>query len=119
MGRNGKMKIVQTALFLIAILVPAQSRAQETDLPADVADLISRRTSCDDWTARGKDDPTLTGDLSNIRATLRCTEMPQVEAAVRERYQGNSAVLTALNAKWTKFVKRLPVRIEIPPDQHD
>jgi hypothetical protein len=106
------MKIVPIALCLIALSVPAKSKAQDTELPADVTDLIIRRTSCDDWTARGRDDPTLARDLADVLAAQRCNEVPQIEAALRERHEGNSVVLSALDAKWTKVVRRLPVQIE-------
>ena len=109
------MKIVVTALSLIVITVSAQSSAQDTALPADVMDLILRRTSCDDWTARGKADPALAGDLPNILAALRCNEVQQREATLRELYQGDSIVLSALNARWTKVVRRLPIQVEQSP----
>lgn len=111
------MKIVPIALCLIAISGPAQSTARETELPADVTDLIVRRASCDDWTARGRDDPGLAGDLPSVFAALRCHEVPKDEAALRQRYQDNSVVLAALNAKWRKAVRRVPVQIEQSPQQ--
>ena len=111
------MKIVPIALCLIAISVSAQTRAQDAELPADVTDLLIRRMGCNDWTARGRNDPALAGDLSRIFTALRCNEVPQDEAALRQVYQDNSVLLAALNAKWTKIVRRLPVQIERSPQQ--
>jgi hypothetical protein len=111
------MKIVPIALCLIAASVPAQLNAQDTGLPADVTDLIVRRAGCDDWLARVKSDPALSDSVAPIFAALRCNGVPQDEAALRERYQGNSVVVSALNGKWTKFVTRVPVQLEQSPQE--
>ena len=111
------MRIVSIMLFLIAISAPAQSRAQDSGLPSDVTDLIIRRTSCYEWSARRQRDPALASNLTSVFAALRCNDVPRDEAALRRRYLDNSGVLAALNAKWAKVVRRVPVQIGQSPQR--
>jgi hypothetical protein len=49
---------------------------------------------------------------SMLRAPiLKCDAVPTDEAALRQKYIGNPAILKLLGAKWVHIVKRVPLRI--------
>jgi hypothetical protein len=88
----------------------AQSCAVATALPPAVTDLIGRRTSCVDWTAKSHTNPSLASGLASTLDTLRCSDVPKEEVAVRKLYHRDAHIIAALDAKWVKVVQRVPVR---------
>lgn len=104
--------IVAIACCLIAVsLLPAlaQMRAEETDLPQDVTDLISRRASCNDYIVRGQLDPAFASGIAPVLITLRCSDVVADENALRDRYGRDPHIIAALDHKWVKVVRRVPV----------
>jgi hypothetical protein len=81
------------------------------ELPADADDLIHRRMDCDEWAAKMRSHPDRVPGLDATRAYLKCDAVPTDEAALRQKYIGNPAILKLLGAKWVHIVKRVPLRI--------
>jgi len=117
--KSGQDTVTRAAQIIVAAaccLVAAsplptfpQMRAEDTGLPQDVTDLINRRVSCDDYIARGRLDPTFASGIAPVLINLRCSDVPDEENALRDRYRHDPHVMAALDAKWTKVVRRVPV----------
>ena len=88
------------------------------DLSPDVREFIGRRSSCLEWSKKASDPERKTqlDDIMSLMRTLKCDEVANDEKALRQQYAGNPDILRALDATWVKVVKRLPVRIAVPPD---
>jgi hypothetical protein len=80
--------------------------------------LISRRAGCLEWSQKASDPERKAqlGDITSILRSLKCDEVANDEKVLRRQYAGNPDILRALDATWVKVVKRLPVRIAVPPD---
>ena len=81
------------------------------ELPADADDLIHRRTGCDEWAAKIHAHPDRAAGIEATRAYLKCDAVAKDEAALRQKYIGNHAILRLLDAKWVQIVKRVPLKI--------
>jgi hypothetical protein len=56
------------------------------------------------------------GIWSNLQS-LKCFDIVDDERAIRQKYASNPDIQASLGAgTWVKVVKRLPVRIAVPPD---
>jgi hypothetical protein len=88
------------------------------DFSPDVREFIGRRSSCLEWSKKASDPEhkTQLDDIMSLMRTLKCDEVANDEKALRQQYAGNRDILRALDATWVKVVKRLPVRIPVPPD---
>ena len=88
------------------------------DLSPDVREFIGRRSDCLEWSKKASDPKRKTqlDDIMSLMRTLKCEEVANDEKSLRQQYAGNPDILRALDATWVKFVKRLPVRIAVPPD---
>ena len=81
------------------------------ELPADADDLIHRRTGCDKWAADVHAHQDRAAGIEATRAYLRCDAIAKDEAALRQKYVGNPAILKLLDAKWARIIKRVPLKI--------
>jgi hypothetical protein len=82
--------------------------------------LISRRSSCLEWSQKSFDieRKAQLDDIMSTMRSLKCNETADDEKALRQKYTDNPPILAALDATWIKVVKRLQVRIPVPPDQN-
>jgi len=81
------------------------------ELPADADDLIGRRAGCDKGAAEGHAHQDRAAGLEATRAYLRCDAVAKDEAALRQKYVGNPAILKLLDGKWVIIFKRVPLKI--------
>jgi hypothetical protein len=88
----------------------AQAQASPTDLPPEVIGFVSRRAACEEWSNKTS-DPASTVQVSGIMESLKCSDIPNHEQALREQYASNPSIVAALDATWVKVVKRVPVEI--------
>jgi hypothetical protein len=88
-------------------------------LPADADDLIHRRMDCDEWAAKTRSHPDRVAGIEATRAYLKCDAVAKDEAALRQKYVGNPAILKLLDAKWVRIVKRVPLKIAPQPNPAD
>ena len=79
--------------------------AAMNDLPTDVVAFIGRRSNCEYWLSKF---PRNTETI----AALKCDTTTQDEAALRQRYNTDPRVISALNAHWKKIVVRVPVQVD-------
>jgi hypothetical protein len=70
-----------------------------------------RRMDCDEWAAKMRSHPDRVPGLDATRAYLKFDAVPTDEAALRQKFIGNPAILKLLGAKWVHIVKRVPLRI--------
>jgi hypothetical protein len=113
--------LASAALVILTGLTPfALAQTGSADLPPDVMRLISRRSSCLEWSQKAFDieRKTQLDDVMRTMRPLKCNEVADDERAFRQKYADNPSILAALDATWVKVVKRLPVRIPVPPDQN-
>jgi hypothetical protein len=82
------------------------------DLPSDVADFLSRRTSCLEWLKNRQADPAKAPDYDQVIRNLRCDEVTKDEAALRKRYDRDSHVTETLDGVWIKLVRRVRVHVD-------
>ena len=94
----------------VAAATPAEQAARASNLPADVRDFIGRRANCDYWrseetsyaerTELGEDDydAEREAQIQSSLKRLRCSDLAKDEAALKQRYANNRAVINALNA---------------------
>jgi hypothetical protein len=111
--------LASAALIISGGLTPhAHAQTGPADLPSDVTGLIGRRAGCLEWSQKASDPDRKTqlGDITSILRPLKCDEVANDEKALRQQYASNHDILRALDATWVKVVKRLPVRIAVPPD---
>jgi len=110
--------LASAALVISAGLTPLAHAQTAADLPPDVMGLISRRGGCLEWSKKASEPESKAqlGDIEGILRSLKCDEVANDERMLRQIYGGNPDILRALDATWVKVVKRLPVRIAVPPD---
>ncbi len=111
--------LASAALVIAAALTPcAHAQMGPPELPPDVRELVSRRAGCLEWSKKASEPERKAqlGDIESILRSLKCDEAALDEKALREKYAGSPDILRALDATWVKIVKRLPVRIPVPPD---
>ncbi|WP_375786042.1 hypothetical protein ACE10Z_42775 [Bradyrhizobium sp. Pha-3] len=113
--------LVSVALTIPVIPTARADDQNKADLPSDVMRLISRRSSCVDWSQKAFESKRRAqlDEIMGILESLKCGDIADDEKELREKYASSPDILRALDSTWTKFVKRLPVRIAIPPDQKD
>jgi hypothetical protein len=87
---------------------PTEQIAGPRNLPADVRDFIGRRANCNYWlseetsyaerTELGEDDydSERAAQIQSALKRLRCSDVTRDEAALRQRYARNQALLSAL-----------------------
>ena len=106
-----------TGFFLSCIAVAATvwfapcgpATADGSSLPADAIEFVGRRASCIEWSQKAT-DPKQEAQVDNIMRSLRCADIKGEEQALRTSYADDPSVIAALNATWTKIVKRIPVQ---------
>lgn len=79
--------------------------------PADVADIIQRRVGCDALTKSESNHPNRTSDSEAARRYLECDSVVKDEAALRQKYNGDPRILEALDAKWVRVIRSVPLKI--------
>jgi hypothetical protein len=80
-------------------------------LPADVDDIIQRRVGCDALTTSASKQPDRTSDSEAARRYLECDSVVKDEAALRHKYNGDPRILEALDTKWVRVIRRVPLKI--------
>lgn len=90
----------------------AQAQAGFAELPADVIGFIGHRAGCQNWSNKTF-DPARVTETNNIIRLMKCGDLKDEETALRNEYAGNPRILAALDATWTKIVRRVPVRIPL------
>jgi len=91
----------------------ASAQADDTRLPADVIRFVGRRASCHEWSQKAI-DPSQANQTDNILLALKCETIKGDERTLRDKYANNPGATAALNATWTKVVKRIPVQTPRP-----
>jgi hypothetical protein len=114
-----KLILISVALTISAgPLLCARAQTGAVGLPPDIAEFLSRRASCSEWSKRAM-DPEQTVHIEAIYSnlqSLKCFDIFENERALREKHAKNPEVLRSLGTdKYTKFVTRLPARIAAPP----
>jgi multidrug resistance efflux pump len=71
-----------------------------------------------EWSQKafGPEGKTQLDNIMSMMESLKCGEIASDEKELRQKFAGNATILRALDTKWVKVVKRLPVRIAVPPD---
>ncbi len=112
------MLLANAVLVIAAGLAPRVHAQAATNLPPDVRGVISRRSSCLEWSKKASDPERKTEfeDIKSVMQSLKCEGVSNDETTLRREYAGNPDILRALDATWVKIVKRLPVRIPVLPD---
>jgi hypothetical protein len=116
LGRN-VVRVERWAAFFLScaaaavtvLLAPCgAATAAGGGLPADVIEFVGRRASCIEWSQRAT-DPKQEAQVDKIMGSLKCADIKGEEQALRTSYADNPSIIAALNATWTKIVKRFPV----------
>jgi hypothetical protein len=110
---------IYSLVFACTMPTYAQTQPGMIELPPDASELIDRRTSCENYSAKGRADPTFAAGLAPVMAALRCNDVQKDEGALRERYRNKPQIIVALDAKWVKLVQRVqaqPVPKALSPD---
>jgi hypothetical protein len=116
LGRNVVRVERGTGFFLSCIAVAVTvwlapcgpATADGSSLPSDVIEFVGRRASCIEWSQKAT-DPKQEAQVDKIMGWLKCADIKGEEQALRTSYADNPSVIAALNATWTKIVKRIPV----------
>jgi hypothetical protein len=118
---KSRLMLAGAALAILAGLfsgVDAQQKGP-ADPPPDITGFIARRGSCSEWAQKAFDaewTAGMDGIWSNLQS-LKCFDIVDDERALRQKYASNPDIQASLGAgTWVKVVKRLPVRIAVPPD---
>jgi len=116
-----KRLMLAAAALAISACVSSVAKAQpgSGDLPPDVTEFINRRASCSEWSQEAIDAGwnAKAGDIWANLQSLKCFDVAENHNALRQKYAGHTEILASLgSAAWVKVVKRLPVRIAVPPD---
>jgi hypothetical protein len=113
--------IAGVTLAISAGVAPrADAQTGSTELPPDVTAFVSRSGSCSEWSKKVI-DPEWTARIDTIYSnlqSLKCFDTMDDARALRQKYAGNPEILASLGAghTFTRVIKRLPVRIAVPPD---
>ena len=81
------------------------------DLPPDVIEFISRRTSCIDLTAKSQANPSQIAAYAQEMATLKCGDVPDEQITLKSLHQTDTHVIEALDHTYIKIIRRVPVRV--------
>jgi hypothetical protein len=113
-----KTLMLAAVALATSVVLPRAHAQGSPELPPDVAGLIGRRAGCNEWSQKAF-DPEWKSQIEGIMKvmqSLKCDDVADDERALRQKYAGNPKILASLRATWVKVVKRLPVRIAVPPD---
>lgn len=80
-------------------------------LPADVDDLLHRRSHCNEPTKPASEQPNPIHESEPARLYLKCDSVASDEAALRQKYAGNARVLKVLDGIRVRFITRVPLKI--------
>jgi len=80
-------------------------------LPADVNDLLHRRTGCNELTKTASEQPNPSHESGTARLYLKCDSVASDEAALRQRYSGDARVLKVLDGIRVRFITIVPLKI--------
>jgi hypothetical protein len=111
--------LASAALAMLAgSALDAHAQANPADLPADVTAFVSRRSGCMECSQKafGPEGKTQIDNIMRTMESLKCGEIAIDEKELRQKFAGNPAILQALDTNWVRVVKRLPVRVPVPPD---
>jgi hypothetical protein len=95
--------ILLLILALMSTAANAQDKQISADLPDDVTTFIRRRGDCLDPKSP-----------ESWRVTFKCEAVSSDEKDLRQKYEQDARIISALNATWTKVVQRVPVRVLVP-----
>jgi len=95
--------------------------ADGSSLPPYVIEFVGRHASCIEWFQKAA-DPKQEAQVYKIIGSLGCTDIKETEQALRTSYADKPSVIAALDATWTKIVKRIPVHsspVTLPSGPND
>jgi hypothetical protein len=97
-------------VVMTTIAANAQPQTHAANLPPDVAWFIARSVGCQDAMKKLQVGIEDSDQLAATFQSLRCSDVPADQQALRRKYAAAPDVLTAINAKgWVKVVRRVPV----------
>jgi hypothetical protein len=88
-------------------------------LPADVNDLLHRRTGCNELTKPASEQPNPSHESEPARLYLKRDTVASDEAALRQKYAGNARALKVLDGIRVRFITRVPLKIAPQADPAD
>jgi hypothetical protein len=108
------MRRVTVLLLVFGVIAPpgapkAEEPAAQADLPAEVDALIFRNASCN-WSTINRGNRS-SAQVEASRRYLKCDAVVKDEAALRHKYNGDPRILEALDAKWVRVIRRVPLKI--------
>jgi hypothetical protein len=89
---------MKRCLLAILVLMAAGCDASPPSVQQDVRDFLKRRQDCQHWAGEEGYDAARRAEINAAYAKLRCAALDADEDALKRRYNGNPALVRALDA---------------------